>query len=124
MSRVSVYWYEWQAAHPFVAKGSHFLVDSALADRDTYVAVLTDPYARVRWLRPSIALRYPWLRPKRRLELLELFLASREGEGEEATISLEYGRNLAAIPEQHWGGHPDLTLDVLRAVKAGISVIG
>jgi hypothetical protein len=42
MSRVSHYWYDWQVVHPFVAKGPHFLVDSALADRDALISVLTD----------------------------------------------------------------------------------
>jgi hypothetical protein len=110
MSRVSHYWYDWQVVHPFVAKGPQFLVDSALADRDAYVAVLTDPYARVRWIRPWVALRHPWLKPQRRLELLGLFLASSYGQGAELTIDLEYKRNLAAVPEQYWCGHPDLTL--------------
>lgn len=121
MSRVSVYWYDWQLAHPFVARGPHFLVDSALADRDTYVAVLTDPYARVRWIRPKEALVHPWVRPNRRLELLKLFLSSREGEGCQGAIDLEYMQTVSAIPVQHWGAHPDLTLDVLNQVQSAPS---
>jgi hypothetical protein len=118
MSRVSQYWYDWQVVHPFSAKGPHFLVDSALADIDTYAAVLTDPYARVRWIRPRAALAQPWVRPRRRLELLDLFLASSDGQGGSAAIDLEYRQNLAAIPERHWCGHPDLTLDALRQVES------
>lgn len=118
MSRVSQYWYDLQLVHPFVAKGPHFLVDSAIADRDTYVVVLTDPYARVRWIRPREALRHPWVRPQRRLELLGQYLSSREGDGCIAAIELEYRQTLASIPEQHWGAHPDLTLDSLNQVKS------
>jgi hypothetical protein len=110
MSRVSHYWYDWQVVHPFIVRGPYFLVDSALADRDTYVSVLTDPYARLRWLRPPIALRHPWVKPQRRLELLSIYLASSYGQGADAAIGLDYKRNLAVIPEQHWCGHPDLTL--------------
>jgi len=117
MSRVSHYWYDWQVVHPFVAKGPHLLVDSALADRDALISVLTDPYARVRWIRPSAALRHPWVKPQRRLELLGLFLASSYGQGSEVALELEYRQNLAAIPEQHWCGHPDLTLARLAEIK-------
>lgn len=117
MSRVSMYWYDWQVAHPFVAKGPHFLVDSALADRETYISVLTDPYARVRWIRPMVALRYPWVRPHRRVELLGLFLVSWCGQEGEFAIDQEYRKNLAAIPEQHWCGHQDLTLPTLTDIK-------
>ena len=53
MSRVSDFWDDWGKTHPLVAKGPHFLVDSALADRDTYLGVFLDPYAKVVWLKPE-----------------------------------------------------------------------
>lgn len=119
MSRVSMFWDDWKKPHPFVAVGPHFLLDSALADRDTFIAVLHDPYARVRWLRPAAALERPWCRPQRRLELLGLFLNAPENKGRAAVVEAAYKKKLCAIPEQLWGSHPDLTLSALLETAEG-----
>ncbi len=119
MARVSMFWDEWAKPHPFVAVGPHFLLDSALADGDTFLAVLHDPYARVRWLRPAAALERPWCRPQRRLELLGLFLNAPENKGRAAVVEAAYKKKLCAIPEQLWGSHPDLTLSALLETAEG-----
>ncbi|MFG6466732.1 helix-turn-helix transcriptional regulator [Roseateles sp. BYS87W] len=119
MSRVSAFWDDWRKPHPFVAKGPHFLLDSALADRETFLAVLCDPYARVRWLRPGTALKRPWCRPERRAELLAAFLNSEQGAGQSQDVEAAYKKALCAIPEQLWGSHPDLTLSALMETASG-----
>lgn len=114
MSRVSAHWDDWASLHPFVVRGSHFILDSALADRETFEAVLMDPYGRVKWMKPTKALKKPWLRPDRRLELLAAYLNSPSGRGKKAALDDAYMQELSRIPEHLWGGHPDLTLTTLR----------
>lgn len=119
MSRVSAYWDDWGSLHPFVVKGSHFILDSALADRETFEAVLLDPYGRVKWMKPTQALKKPWLRPERRSELLGRYLNSAAGQGRKAAIDDAYLQELSKIPEHLWGGHPDLTLSTLNETTGG-----
>jgi hypothetical protein len=119
MSRVSPHWDDWTKLHPFVTKSPHFLLDSALADSDTFAGVFFDPAATVRWMRPATALQKPWLRPERRLELLGAYLNSAAGYGQRDGLGAAYLRELGKIPEQLWCGHPDLTLKTLRETAGG-----
>jgi hypothetical protein len=119
MSRVSAHWDDWASLHPFVMKGPHFILDSALADRDTFTAVFFDPAARVRWLKPASALAKPWLRPDRRLELLGVFLNSAAGREQRDALDAAYLRELGKIPEHLWCAHPDLTLKTLQTTAGG-----
>lgn len=119
MSRVSQFWDEWTRPHPFVVRGPYFVVDSALADRETFVGVFLDPYAQVKWMKPLRALKMPWLRPERRTELLGLYLNSVPGGEAVAGLAAAYHNTLSQIPEQLWGGHPDLTLPVLQETASG-----
>jgi hypothetical protein len=119
MSRVSAYWDDWTSLHPFVVKGAHFILDSALADRGTFEAVLMDPYGRVKWMKPTQALKQPWLRPERRLELLGSYLNSATGNSQRGVLDAAYLRALGKIPEDLWCGHPDLTLKTLQATADG-----
>lgn len=119
MSRVSAYWDDWASLHPFVVRGSHFILDSALADRETFEAVLMDPYGRVKWMKPTQALKKPWLRPERRTELLGRYLNSATGQGRKAAMDDAYLQELSKIPEHLWGGHPDLTLPTLNETTGG-----
>lgn len=119
MSRVSAYWDDWASLHPFVVRGSHFILDSALADRETFEAVLMDPYGRVKWMKPAQALKKPWLRPERRTELLGRYLNSAAGQGRKAAMDDAYLQELSKIPEHLWGGHPDLTLPTLNETTGG-----
>lgn len=119
MSRVSDFWDDWGKTHPFVAKGPHFLVDSAFADRDTYLSVFLDPYGRVAWLKPEKAIAKPWCRPERRKELVGAYLNGK-GVGKRAEVEAAYEKSLGGIPEALWGSHPDLTLSKLQDVSAGM----
>jgi len=115
MSRVSPFVEDWAELHPFVMRGAHFIVDSAVADRNTFVAVLTDPMARVRWLKPAQALVKLWLRHEKRLELVERYLKSYEGFGKQQEVLNAYQLAVSCVPLSQWGSHPDLTLQTLDA---------
>jgi hypothetical protein len=119
MSRVSAYWDDWTSLHPFVVKGSYFILDSALADHETFGAVLMDPYGRVKWMKPTQALTKPWLRPDRRVELLGAYLNSQGGHEQRKALEAEYLRALGKVPEHLWCAHPDLTLSMLRKTASG-----
>lgn len=119
MSRVGAAWDVWGLAHPFIAHGAHFLVDSALADRDTMVRVFFDPLARIRWLKPEQALCRPWIRAERRLVLLQQYINSSAGHGRAAEVAAAYQAALAKVPEQQWCGHPDLTIETLLDTVGG-----
>jgi hypothetical protein len=113
MSRVGQFWDEWSKPHPFITRGPHFLIDSAVADREIFFATMHDPYARIRWVKPVEALKRPWCRPERRAELLAVYLKDQQNGLSRAVIDAAYMKNLGAIPEQYWGSHPDLTLQAL-----------
>lgn len=119
MSRVTCRVNGWEKIHPFIVRGTHFIVDSAFADRKTYLDVFLDPYAKLRWLAPGKALEWPWLRNEQRVKLLGLYLNSDVGKGKGAAIKNAYAQNLGKIPEQLWGGHPDLTLSRLEQIACG-----
>lgn len=118
MSRVSDFWDDWGKPHPFAAKGRHFLIDSAAADRETYLSVFLDPYAKIVWLKPEKALAKLWCRPERRTELLGLY-ANGKGRGARAEVGAAYTRAIAKVPDSLWGSHPDLTLAKLQEVAGG-----
>ncbi len=117
MSRVSPFVDDWLALHPFVMRGKHFVVDSALADKETFEAVLQDPTARVAWRRPARALELPWLRHDRRQSLLAAYLSSDEGRGKADQLENAYQLSLAGIPASLWGSHPDLTAETWRSTR-------
>ena len=119
MSRVTCRVNGWDKIHPFIVRGTHFIVDSALADRKTYLDVFLDPYAKLRWLAPGRALEWPWFRNEKRLELCGAYLNSNSGRGKQVAIEQAYARNLGKIPEHLWGGHPDLTLSRLAKTAGG-----
>lgn len=118
MARIGGFWDDWGRVHPFVAKGKHFLLDSALADRETYLSVFLDPCARIAWLKPERALEKPWCRPERRDELLGVYLNSR-GIGKRVEVDEAYLRSLGKVPDALWGSHPHLTLATLQQVSGG-----
>lgn len=111
--RVSDQWTAWGTPHPFVVKSSFFVVDSAHADAATFQNVFFDPFVKLRWMPPEKALLKPWLRPLRRIELLNLFLNSPSGAGAAALIQTAYRQALARVPESAFAAHPDLTLKTL-----------
>ena len=117
MSRVSMNVLDWVRPHPFIVRSS-FIVDSAVADRETLVHLMHDPYAKVRWLKPAEALSKPWLRPDRRQHLVESYLNSSDGVGKKVGLDAAYAHALAQVPEHLYGSHPDLTLDALN-IQAG-----
>lgn len=121
MCRFSVASDAWSRPHPFIVKGPHFIVDSAYADRDTFVGVFFDPYSRLKWLKPEAALKRPWLKSEHRVALLGQYLNSEAGKGKSAELRRAYVHSLAQIPEQLWGGHPDLTLQMLQETASGLN---
>lgn len=121
MSRVSVFADDWLHIHPFIVMGPHFVVDSAYADRETFVGVFFNPFVQLRWLKPETSLKRPWLRPERRRELLGQYLNTDVGKNKAAALQQAYMHTLAQIPEQHWGGHPDLTLMALQETAGGVN---
>lgn len=118
MSRVTHFWDEWGKSHPFIARGPHFLIDSAVADRETYLSVFLDPYAKVVWLKPEKALGKLWCRSERRRELLGLY-ANGKAHGALPDVDAAYKEAIAQVPDVLWGCHPDLTLAALQEVAGG-----
>lgn len=102
MSRVSVFFDDWPRTHPFIVKGAHFVVDSAYADRETFVGVFFDPFVQLKWLKPETTLKRPWLRPERRKELLGQYLNTDAGKGKEAVMQHAYMHCLAQIGLGVW----------------------
>jgi predicted DNA-binding transcriptional regulator AlpA len=109
LARVSQDIESWAVPHPFIVR-PHFVVDSAVADRETVLAVLGDPYVKVRWMTPATAFKTPWLRADRRSVLVGMYLNSGAGAGKAAALAASYARSLAQVPERLFGSHPDLTL--------------
>jgi len=117
-ARISPHTDDWNRPHPFVVR-PHFIVDSAVADRATFVAVMQDPYVKVRWITPVTALKRPWLRSDRRIKLLARYLNSKAGNGKALAFEFAYAQALNTIPERLFGSHPDLTLKELNASLRG-----
>ena len=117
-ARVSPNIEDWSKPHPFIVR-PHFVVNSAVADTETLVSVLTDPYVRVRWMTPATAVKKPWLRAELRAELAGRYLNSKAGQGRGAGLSAAYAHALTQIPVHLYGSHPDLTLDALNEQAGG-----
>ena len=113
---------DWAHPHPFIARSSYFLVDSATADAETFKNIFFDPFVKIRWLQVEKALAMPWLHPGRRTELLGLYLNSKEGTGAAARVADAYAKSLRNVPEQYFGSHPDLTLQSLQQQASGYPV--
>lgn len=106
----------WDLLHPFVSAGPGFLVDSAWADRRTLLDTLSNPFTRVRWMRPPQALALPWTRHERRTWLLQRFCNSPDGRKGQLDVEEAYRRAILRLPLSGWASHPDLTLDDLEAM--------
>lgn len=100
------------AAHPFIVRTRHFVVDSAYADLDTFIGCLTDPTIQIRWMTPEEALTYPWLRAEKRRALLGIYLNT-AGAQKAEDIRAAYSERINQIPERLFCGHPDLTIETL-----------
>lgn len=112
MSRVSDVLTDWDCEHPFVVRNRWFVVDSAYADRESYISIFRDPFVKLAWLKPREALALPWVREDHRQNLLHLFLAN-QNDREEALqkVSHAYQTALAKVPDINYGSHPELTLE-------------
>ena len=112
MARVSADINDWGYLHPFIVR-PHFIMDSAWADERTAEDVFNDPFIKLRWLKPEATLSKPWLRAKKRVLLLRLYLNTLEGAKKAQMIEHTYRQALRRIPENLYGSHPDLTLKAL-----------
>lgn len=120
LKRCSDVWTDFSTPHPYLVKSSFFIVDSCMADRETFLSVFMDPFTRIEWLTAERALGKLWRREERRLQLLGLLLNSTTDQRALERIENQRTKSIRSVPIRYFSSHKDLTLKSL-AETAGSS---
>lgn len=113
LKRCSDIWTDFSTPHPYLVRSSFFVIDSCMADRETFLSVFMDPFARIAWLTAEQALGKLWLREERRLQLLGLYVNSTANQLALQQIENERTKSIRSVPLRHFAAHNNLTLQTL-----------